>query len=202
MIALAILAAGESMRLGRAKQLLDLDGKPLIEHVIDAGLGSACDRVFVILGANYDEIHKAIQQRPVAILANPQWQSGMGSSIKAVVDHIVSAQSIIDSLILCTCDQPFLSAELFNQLISASSGTCKIVASKYANTIGVPALFKSEIFPELSSLDGTQGARKIIQKNIESVITIEFPEGAIDIDTEDDWTDFKRRRAALRSSSI
>lgn len=203
MTALIILAAGESARLGSPKQLLDLEGKPLLEHIIEAGLNSLCTHTLVVLGANQATIYDAVKHLRVSFIQNRDWQNGMGTSISTALNDLAEKTLPVESVILSTCDQPFLSPEILNRLIyTSTSKECKIVASKYSDTCGVPALFKSELFPDLASLDGKQGARKVIEKNIADVETIDFPEGAIDIDTEADWLDFKRRRSSLKSDSM
>jgi len=89
---------------------------------------------------------------------------------------------------LLVCDQPGVNANTIRNLIKLREETKKsIVASRYANTLGVPALFDRSLFGELLSLDNEAGAKSIILRNRECVAQLPFPEGAIDIDTWEDW---------------
>ena len=86
------------------------------------------------------------------------------------------------------CDQPFVSVSLLNDLIATQQVTAKpIVASNYGTTVGPPTLFHKSIFPFLLELKGDTGARKIIERHADDVITVYFPEGSIDIDTTADY---------------
>src|SRR5437763_12751430 len=98
----------------------------------------------------------------------------------------------VDAAMLLVCDQPFVDATVIKQLISLREKTAKqIVASSYANTLGVPALFDRSCFRELLALDDESGAKAIILSNPERVAELPFPQGEIDIDTMEDWEEFK-----------
>jgi molybdenum cofactor cytidylyltransferase len=89
------------------------------------------------------------------------------------------------------CDQPFVTTNLINTLIETRKGSGKsIVASSYANTYGPPALFDRAHFEALGSLKGDSGARNIMKQFSEDMTILDFPDGASDIDTLDDWKAF------------
>jgi molybdenum cofactor cytidylyltransferase len=93
------------------------------------------------------------------------------------------------------CDQPFVSASLLFELITTQKERGKkIVASKYANTIGPPVLFHKSFFPELMELKGDTGARKLIKRHKDLVTTVAFPNGIIDIDTAADYEALKQKK--------
>lgn len=86
------------------------------------------------------------------------------------------------------CDQPFVSVSLVHQLIEEYERTGNlIVASEYADTLGVPALFSHALFPVLMTLQADRGARFVIQNHVQAVIRVPFPLGEIDIDTPSDY---------------
>jgi molybdenum cofactor cytidylyltransferase len=90
------------------------------------------------------------------------------------------------------CDQPFVSSVLLDHLISMQKNSGKlIVTSQYEDAIGPPALFHRTIFPELLQLKGDTGAKKIIEQRMNEVATVPFAEGAIDIDTEEQYKELK-----------
>ena len=86
------------------------------------------------------------------------------------------------------CDQPHTSAILLNKLFDTYQQTNKeIVASGYENIIGTPVFFHKNLFPELLQLTGDKGARNLIRQYADKVEVVPFPEGKIDIDTEQDY---------------
>jgi molybdenum cofactor cytidylyltransferase len=91
------------------------------------------------------------------------------------------------------CDQPHISSSVLNALITKQQKTTKqIVTCNYGESIGPPALFHKKYFRELAKLNGDVGARNIIEQNMHDVATILFPEGKIDIDTEEDYEALKK----------
>lgn len=191
--ALIILAAGESSRMGKPKQLLMLNGKSLLTRVIEIGNASLCNPVIVVLGAQFDVISNAICVEAVSIVKNIRWQEGMGTSVAAGILHLEQNYPEVENAVMATCDQPYLTSDVIDALVTKCCvDNCAIVASKYgvAGGRGVPALFNRRFFRELTALQGPEGARTVIQKHHEEVDSIDFPQGDIDIDTEKEWLDF------------
>lgn len=172
--------------MGTSKQLFAFRGESLIRHAAKVALESFCDRVVVVVGSHASEMRQELDDLRVTVVENENWQSGMSSSIRAGLEAITTDDC--DGVVIALCDQPFVTANLLNELIETHRNTGKpIVASSYGATIGVPAFFSRELFPELKSLSADEGARRIIAAQPESVATITFPEGAIDIDTRQDY---------------
>jgi molybdenum cofactor cytidylyltransferase len=187
MTAIVILAAGSSSRMGSAKQNLVYKGKTLLQTMImESQLVS--ENVVVLLGAGKEEIAAKIQDKGVTILDNCNWEQGMATSITLAIDHLLGFDCKPDSIIFLLCDQPYVNAELLNDLIATGKRLENgIIASKYSDTVGVPALFKKQYFPGLLELTGKDGAKKLFEKYKDDVVTIPFPLGAVDIDTEADY---------------
>ncbi len=186
--AIIILAAGNSSRFGSTKQLLHFNNKSLLQHVIDEAIESGAGPVIIVTGANAEGIEKSITQGNFNIVHNENWEEGMASGIVAGVKQAISLNNHVERIIIAVCDQPFVSASLFKQLHETHAKSLKnIIASSYADTIGTPALFTQKYFDALMSLQGEEGAKKILKANAEDVAVIEFPEGAIDIDTKEDY---------------
>ena len=185
-IAVIILAAGASRRMGQPKQLLPYRGQTLLGHVIQCALASSCSPVIVVLGCHADKIASEIAHFPIEIVNNPDWHQGMSSSIQYALDYL--RERSIEGVIFLICDQPFISTDIIKQLINLYTQSNKpIIASQYEETIGIPALFACNIYPELMQLKGDSGAKSIIQKNHDRVATIKFPEGRIDLDKPADY---------------
>ncbi len=183
-----ILAAGSSSRMGQPKQLLTYKNKSLIRHVSEEARKAAGSNVTVVLGSGAKDIEKELEDMDITIAENTEWQQGMASSIK----RGLSAMSIadLDVVILTVCDQPFVSSDLFKELIELKENTGKgIVACKYDGTIGTPALFDRTYFQELLDLDGEEGAKKLLSRHSTDLTTIAFPEGKLDIDTMEDYSE-------------
>jgi molybdenum cofactor cytidylyltransferase len=118
------------------------------------------------------------------------WESGMGRSISAGVKGALHSRKNWDALIISTCDQPYLSCDIFNLLIANHRNAAKIVASAYDGTFGVPVLFSGEFVNELKQLGGNDGAKKVIKNHQDKLVTVPFVHGECDIDTEADWQSF------------
>jgi molybdenum cofactor cytidylyltransferase len=185
---IVILAAGESARMGEAKQLLDFHGKTLLQHAIDTALAIPDARVAGVLGARADRIRDQFDGSPVLVVENPDWKTGMGSSVSLGLRAVLDDPPEIDGIIFLTCDQPHLTPSILTQLISArKDSACAIAAAEYDDSLGVPALFDKSLFPELLALDGASGAHQIIRKHHNQTVAVPFPEGSIDIDTPSDY---------------
>jgi len=187
-IGLIILAAGAATRMGRPKQLLSYQGRSLILHAVEVALASMSQPIIVVLGAYVEQIKPELMLKAVQVVENSQWQEGMSSSIRAGISMLLKTNSKLDAVIISLADQPLVSPQIFNQLIQSYQETQKvIIASKYNETTGVPALFSKALFPELMQLEGDKGAKALIQKYIDRGLSLLIPEAAIDIDTPDDY---------------
>ena len=192
-IGIVILAAGSSSRLGKPKQLLEFDGMSLLNHgIIEATNSNACS-VVVVLGANADLIANKIDGDIAIIVKNENWNEGMASSVRLGLGTLLSQIPSIDAVIFMTCDQPYISSSVLNDLMIKYQQTGKpIVTSNYGEATGPPALFHKSFFSELMELKGDVGAKKIIQQHDDQVATVLFLEGKIDIDTKKDYEALKK----------
>lgn len=191
-IGVAILAAGESSRLGRPKQLIQFRGKSLIRRTVNAANEAGCSPITVVLGSDSKKIEDELAGTRVTIVKNENWRAGIGTSIRAGVQNLLSQASNLEAIMLLVCDQPFVDARVIKGLIALRQKTNKsIVASAYAETLGVPAFFDHSCFEELLALSNDSGAKSIILRDRERVAEFSFPEGAIDIDTASDDERYK-----------
>ncbi len=192
-INMLILAAGSSSRLGQSKQLIKVNGVPLLRKTVLTALETDSQHVTVVLGHNFEQHQEVIHDLNIDVLHHVDWQNGMGSSIKAGVSHILKTRGDTQAIVILVCDQPYLTAEHLNLLITTHrTSKATIVASAYASTTGVPALFDKSMFAELLELKDDQGAKKILEKHAGSIVEIKFPSGEIDIDTPSDYARFTR----------
>ena len=187
-IGAVILAAGESSRFGRPKQLVQFRGKSLVRRVVDAAKDANCSAIVVVLGSKREQIERELKETDAIVAENKDWRRGIGSSIRVGLESAVNQAPDIEAIVLLACDQPFLKTDTIECLIAMRGKTKKaIVASSYSETLGVPALFDRSCFQELLALDDETGAKAIILSNRERVAELLFPEGNIDIDTAADY---------------
>lgn len=186
-IVCAVLAAGQSARLGTPKQLLMLDGEPLVRRTVRAACATECEQVAVVLGAQADAVSAALGPCRATALTNEAWSSGMASSMHVAVRWAAGVQA--EALVLCVCDQPSLSAAHLTSLIAAYRSERRSIASRYNGALGVPALLTAQHFERLLSIEGDRGAAPLLRSGID-VGAVDWPEGAIDLDTADDVARF------------
>lgn len=191
--AAVVLAAGGSSRLGRAKQLLDFGGKPLVRHVVEAA--AACSPVIVVVGAEARGVLAALGGLEVQAVENPAWrEGGMASSLRSGI-HALPPQ--VNAAIVLLCDQPAVSCELLRTLVATQRNTGKaIVACRWKDAVGPPVLFLRNRFPLLLALSGDAGARSVLESEGDGVALVEFPGGAFDVDTPEDWARWKAQSKA------
>jgi molybdenum cofactor cytidylyltransferase len=179
-----VLAAGASTRFGSPKQLVRLNGRPLLHLAVSRAVEIAGQAVTVVLGANAAELAPLLRHTPAAIAINRDWAEGMGSSVRTGIARVPAAA---DAALLMLADQPAVTAEDLRRLVGAwrRQPHC-IVAAHYAGTAGVPAIFPREDFTSLSALRGDTGARTLLNRGADRVIRVPLQSAAIDIDTPED----------------
>ena len=116
---LVILAAGASRRMGSPKQLIEIDGRPLLVRAIEAALTAPVWPVVVVLGANADALRPLLARYPVLIAENPAWPEGMASSIRAGVTLLRQFSRALEGTVITVCDQPALAARHLTALLDA-----------------------------------------------------------------------------------
>ena len=183
-IGCAVLAAGASRRLGRPKQLVLVDGVPLIRHAALAAARARCARVAIVLGANAVDVAPALEGLDVERVDNPEWAEGMAASVRVAAAG--ARRHALDALLLAVTDQPRLSSLHLDALIAASRDGERAAASAYGGQLGVPALFPRSWYPRLALLRGDAGARHLLRASAELVAAVEWQAGALDVDRPED----------------
>jgi molybdenum cofactor cytidylyltransferase len=182
-IAGIVLAAGGSQRLGRPKQLVELDGTPLIARTVMAMLGHCDLGVICVLGAHADDIQAVLDGYGVRIIINTDWREGIATSIQTGVKHIPADAKAI---LLTVCDQPLVGSADFARLVNGWRDDPEaITVAGYGDDYGVPAIFPSAFRGELSALRGDRGAKSIIG-SVPHRRIVDMPAAAFDIDDQDD----------------
>lgn len=184
-LSILILAAGSSSRLGHPKQLIEFEGRTLIERITETAL-IVSDNILIILGGNSELIIPKLERfnDTISTIFNPDWQQGMGTSIRIGVEKLAEKS---DSILILLSDQPFISTVLLKNMIQIfQKSSNHIVSCLYNQQLGVPMLFDKSVFPELIKLSGDRGAKSFLHLYKDNISTIDFSEGIIDIDTFED----------------
>jgi molybdenum cofactor cytidylyltransferase len=179
-----VLAAGGSSRLETPKQLIKFRGETLVRRAVRAAADAQCAPVVVVVGENGEAIEAELRGTSAVVVPNPEWQRGLGTSIRCGLRQVADS---VEAIVLLTCDQPLVDDAVIAELIATRERTGKpIVASRYANTLGVPALFDRSCFAALLALPDDSGAKALIASRPDDVAIVDFEPGAVDIDTPED----------------
>ncbi|MET0659773.1 MAG: nucleotidyltransferase family protein [Steroidobacteraceae bacterium] len=188
-----VLAAGASTRLGEPKQLVRVGGRPALHTVVAHAVAIAGHAVTVILGAHARDLTHMLLHSPASVVINREWEEGMASSIRRGMAAVPPG---CEAVMLVLGDQVAVTADDLRRLVSAWKGeSSTIAASVYEGRAGVPAIFPSWCFSELSQLRGDQGARAILQRNMTRLVHVPMPNAAFDLDTPEDLVRLRERFA-------
>jgi molybdenum cofactor cytidylyltransferase len=183
-IHVVVLAAGASTRFGSAKQLVRVNGRPLMLSVVSRAVELAGHSVTVVLGANAAELAPLLRHSPASVAINRDWSEGVASSIREGLTH---APATADGLLITLADQAAVTTEDLRRLAGAwRRDTNSIAAAQYAGAVGVPAIFPRWCFRELNELRGERGAQALLQRHVDRLVRLPMPSAELDIDTPED----------------
>ena len=183
-----ILAAGGSRRFGRPTQLLAFQSESLVRRSVRVATEAGIASVAVVAGESVDAIKGEVRETSAAVVENPDWQLGLGTSIRCGLRHLRASVPDLEAVVILACDQPFVEGSTIAALLEERERSGKpIVASSYAGTLGIPALFDRSCFETLLALPDDSGAKALIESRPDDVARIKFEQGAIDIDTPADF---------------
>ncbi len=190
-----ILAAGGSSRLGFPKQLLELEGESLVFRTSRMALEAGCHPVQVITGAVHDPIRRVLTDLPVRIHRNPDWQEGQSTTVKLGIQLM----SECDALVVLLTDQVGLETEWLRGFLDRfRKAEEDILMAEYGNGItGAPLAFSRRHFHRAEKLQGDQGLKRVIRKEMIPYGLYPFPAGAWDIDLESDLEKLKTKGFGL-----
>lgn len=185
--AVLILAGGAASRMQQPKMLLPLGNSTVLQTILAETEAILPSKLFVITGYYHDEI-VAAGIDPSIILYNEAWAEGMASSIRRGIRALQKEGGGLDAVMIVVSDQPFLHRELLKQMMQLKMQTGKgIVAATYQGINGTPVLFDWKYVDALLQLQGDTGAKQVLKQHSNNMVAIAFPDGAMDIDTPEDY---------------
>jgi len=186
-VAAVVLAGGEAVRMGRQKLLLELQGRPVIRWVVEAALASAVAETVVVVGHEAGRVGAQVEDLPVTIVLNEDYREGMSSSLRAGLQAV---RGRCDAALFLLGDQPFVTPELLDRLISSFAVADKaIVRPEAAGAPANPVLVGAALFPEMLAQHGDVGGREVVARHPDEVllVPVDDPWVAVDIDSAEDY---------------
>jgi molybdenum cofactor cytidylyltransferase len=190
MVSAVVLAAGESKRMGEKKELLPVDGEPMVRTVVMKLLGSKkIDEVIVVLGHKADEVGatlSGISDERIELVGNTRYSEGMGTSLASAVR---ACSWGTEAIVIALADAPFFTIEDVEALIDAQAHGAAIAVPVFQGRRGHPVVLDSAFRDEMEELSGDAGARHILEREAASVVEVELPDDGflVDIDERDDY---------------
>lgn len=190
-----VLAAGSSSRLGRPKQLVDWEGRPLLENVVASVCSWPVDRVVVVIGHRAEEILAAVDFGEADVAINESWAEGMASSLRVAFD-VLTRDPRCERALVALGDQPRIPPEVPTGLLEAADRSDRpAVVPVFRYERGNPVVFDRSLWPRLMTLEGDTGAAGLLLAHDEWVEEVRFDHVRPgDIDTEADLADMRRQK--------
>lgn len=175
-----VLAAGGSLRLGEAKQLLAYRGRTLLDASLDVARACGFRQILVTLGGSGDAVREKVDLSGCTVVDNPDFSTGCGSSISSAVGRVATGE-----LVLLLGDQPGIDPHDVRRLLDAPT---PMAVCRYEDGLGHPFLFRRAVFPALADLHGDKAVWKLLHSGAHAVTEVEaLGPVPIDVDTRDDY---------------
>jgi molybdenum cofactor cytidylyltransferase len=186
-----VLAAGGSLRLGEAKQLLPYRGRTLLDATLDMARACGFSQLLVALGGSASQVRTRVDLSGCTVVDNPDFSTGCGSSIRSAVPHVTA-----DAVVLLLGDQPGVAP---SDVLRVSAVPTPLGVCAYDDGLGHPFLFRRPLFGELSRLHGDKAVWKLLHSGRYPVTEVPAPGPVpIDVDTRDDYRRLLAGEAAAR----
>jgi molybdenum cofactor cytidylyltransferase len=198
-IHVVVLAAGASSRFGSAKQLIRVNGRPLMLSVVSRAVELAGHSVTVVLGANAAELAPLLRHSPASVAINRDWSEGIASSIREGLAH---APPTADGVLIALADQAAVTTEDLRRLAGVwRRNPASIATAQYAGTVGVPAIFPRWCFRDLNELRGDRGAQVLLHRHVDRLVRLSMPSAELDIDRPEDLLALEQAAEIQRGQS-
>ena len=187
MICAVVLAAGLSSRMGVQKMLLPFGDKTVITHIVDQLLASTVDKVYVVVGHQPERISAELSGRAVSIVKNPNYKSGMLSSVRCGLENLPEK---CRAVLVVLGDQPSITTELVDQMLKSFAKTEKtILVPLHKGKRGHPILFSSQYRDEILTHYGDVGLRGLLHSHPDDIYELSISNASVlfDMDYPEDY---------------
>lgn len=192
-IAVLVLAAGKSSRMQSIKQLEKINNKTLLDITLEKVKELFSEHIFCILGASAEKIKTEISTKSIIFIHNKNFETGLSSSIVSGVNHFKKNKLNFDGVLILLADQPAIETKYLKSIVDLFDKNQSIIASKYGNKLGVPAIFPKKYFEDLLLIEGDKGAKEFINHRKQEVLSPKTTSNLFDIDTKEDLKLFKNQ---------
>jgi molybdenum cofactor cytidylyltransferase len=182
-VAVLVLAAGSSTRMGSNKLLADLHGAPMIAQTVKRIAASHVEKIIVVTGHQDAAIRTALKHLTINFVHNPHYAEGLATSLRA---GVAALKHTCDAILVCLGDMPLIDARDVNRMIAAfNPGEHRsIVVPVHERTYGNPVLWGSEHFADLLACEGDRGARGLLEKSKDEVVEIAVEHQGVVLDAD------------------
>jgi molybdenum cofactor cytidylyltransferase len=174
-----VLAAGAATRFGSAKQLADLDGRPLLEHAVRAMVAAPVGRVVVVLGSGAEEVLAAVDMHGADAVVCERWAEGQSASLAYGLAELSGCEAVVVTL----GDQPLVSPDAIRRVIAGRREGVAAVRATYDGVPGHPVLLERRLFERMRDVTGDHGARNLLISMQTREIPCDDLGGGQDVDT-------------------
>jgi molybdenum cofactor cytidylyltransferase len=174
-----VLAAGAATRFGSAKQLAELDGRPLLEHSILAMMASPVGRVVVVVGSGHEEVLARVDLHGADPVVCDRWDEGQSASLACGLAEL----SVCEAVVVTLGDQPFVSPDAIRRVIAARGRGAAAVRATYDGAPGHPVLLERRLFERMRDVTGDHGARNLLISMQTREVPCDDLGGGQDVDT-------------------
>lgn len=193
-IAVLILAAGASSRMGQPKALLPWGGTTVMGHLLDELKAAGLSDITLVSGAHHEELKKGLEQKDVRLVYHKGWEAGMGSSLRKGVQFTSESFPQKRGLLILLSDQPLISSDYFKEMVAAfQAHPDRIIATSYGESAGVPALFPSEFWPAMARVADNRGAKALIRSHHEDCVLLDAGAAVTDMDTPEAYREILQK---------
>ncbi|WP_187289166.1 nucleotidyltransferase family protein [Robiginitalea biformata] len=179
--------------MGRPKALLPWSGGTVLDAILHAVEEAGLPPPVVVTGAHHRELSENLRNSSARIRENPDWASGMGSSIRCGLEAALETRPDLEGLLVLLADQPLVSKTYLLRLLSNfQSNEPGIVATRYPEGGGVPAIFRRSFFEALRSPGRSGGASSLIRSAASETLLLEPGLAGRDMDTPEKYRELRK----------